>query len=126
MTDLKCVDDILLFAHSGLQCTDMLRSSVDSLGNVNLIFSATKTKILAIEAQLPDKIWLDHDTCIEVVHTCHERLGCILPMSGKRDGDLVRFFTDVFSMPCRKRSIPGLRLLLMSRALEQGHLYTSV
>ena len=88
MTDLRFADDILFFALSRLQCTDMLRSLVDALRSVGLLLNAKKTKFLTTEAQPPDLIWLDIDTCIEVVRTCHKWLGCFLSMSGTHDADV--------------------------------------
>ena len=76
MTDLRLADDIILFALSRLQCTDMLRSMVDALRSVGLVLNVKKTTCLTTEEQPPDLIRLDIDTCIEVVRTCHKWLGC--------------------------------------------------
>ena len=96
--------------------------------------NAKKTRFLTTEAQGPDLIWLDIDTCIEVVRTCHKWVRCYLSMSGTHDADVdfhvssasrafwatkkSFFVTSVSQQRCASDTLR--QLLVLSRALVQG------
>ena len=90
LTDLRFADDILLFALSLQQILEMLRSLVVYLRQVGLVLNASKTKLMTTQAQPPDRVWFQADSCIDVVHgsSSHRWLGCQLSMDGDHTADV--------------------------------------
>ena len=68
----------------------MLKSPVQCLGRVGLVLNLSKTKLLTTQAQPPDQLLFDLDTCIDVIHgdATHKWLGCQLSMSGDQVADV--------------------------------------
>ena len=84
LTDLRFADDLLIFAYSQAEASEMLDMLVASLSSVGLVLNDKKTRVLTTEAQPPEKLVTQSGLILEVVprDSSHKWLGSMLSAGG--------------------------------------------